>query len=69
MRLRVTWQKTPAAFLMLKKTGEMRLYGGGGSVGGMMTEDVNKERLASGAAAGFFCVCLCRPEEKATGRR
>lgn len=41
----------------------------GKSVGGMMTEDVNKERLASGAAAGFFCVCLCCPEEKATGRR
>lgn len=49
----------------------MRLSGGGGGVsggaGGMMTEDVNKERLASDAAAGFFGVCLCRPEEKATG--
>lgn len=30
MRLRVTRLKTPAAFLMLKKTGEMRLYGKGG---------------------------------------
>lgn len=26
--------------------------------GGMMTEDVNKERLASGVAAGFFFVCV-----------
>lgn len=47
----------------------MRLCGGGGGVsrGEMMTEDVNKERLVSDAAAGFFGVCLCHPEEKATG--
>lgn len=44
--------------------------GRGGRVsGGLMTEDVNKERLASGAAAGSFCAGLCCPEEMATGRR
>lgn len=42
MRPGVTWLKTPAAFLMLKKTGELWLCGG--AVGGGVSEQDDDRR-------------------------